>query len=50
MIGEVDYEMLESINYIIEKLKKDKTFIKIMEEIKFYEPNIIYIKWNLNKI
>ena len=50
IIGEVDYEMLECINYIIEKLKKDKTFIKIMEEIIFYEPNIIYIKWNLNNI
>lgn len=50
IIGEVDYEMLECINYIIKKFKKDKTFIQIMEEIIFYEPNIIYIKWNLNKI
>ena len=50
IIGEVDYEMLECIDYIIKKIKKDKTIMKILEEISFYEPNVIYIKWNLERI
>jgi hypothetical protein len=50
MIGEADYNMLECIDYIIEKINKDKNFGKILEQIDFYEPNILYIKWSLNKI
>jgi len=50
IIGEVDYEMLECIDYIIKKIKKDKMIMKILEEILFYEPNVIYIKWNLERI
>ena len=30
--------------------KSENVFKKILEEIKFYEPNVIYIKWNLNII
>jgi hypothetical protein len=50
IIGEADYNTLECIDYIINKIKNDKEFKKILEEIKFYEPNVIYIKWNLNII
>jgi hypothetical protein len=50
IFGEVEYDLLESIDYIIKKIKHDKNFKQILEEIKFYEPNLIYIKWNINKI
>ena len=49
MIGEADYNMLECIDYVIAKINKDKNFEKILEQINFYEPNILYIKWNLEK-
>lgn len=50
MIGEVDYNMLECIDYIIKKINKDKNFGKILEQINFIEPNVLYIKWSLSKI
>ena len=50
MIGEIDYNMLECVNYLIEKIKKDKNFKLILEQIDFFEPNILYVKWDLNKI
>ena len=50
MIGELEYNMLECIDYIINKINKDEGFIKIIEQISFFEPNILYIKWDLLKI
>lgn len=50
ILGEVEYDMLECINYIIEEITIDSNFKKILEQIQFYEPNIIYIKWNIDKI
>jgi len=47
IIGEPDYNILECINYVIEKIKDDKNFNKIIEEIQYYKPNVIYIKWNI---
>jgi hypothetical protein len=49
IIGEVDYDMLECVNYSIDKIKSDKNFKKILDQIQFYEPNLLYIKWNLAK-
>jgi len=50
MIGEAEYDMLECIDYVINKIKKDEGFLKILDQIYFYEPNILYIKWDLDKI
>ena len=50
MIGEAEYDMLECIDYVINKIKKDEGFLKILDQIDFYEPNILYIKWDLKKI
>ena len=49
IIGEADYEMLECVNYIIDKIKEDKNFKKIIDQIYFYEPNLLYIIWDLTK-
>ena len=50
VIGEAEYNILECINYIIEKIKDDEQFKKILEEIQYYQPNVLYIKWNFDKI
>lgn len=50
IMGEANYDMLECIDYIIRKIKKDKNFKRVLEEILFYEPNLVYIKWDMNKI
>ena len=50
MIGEADYDMLECIDYVINKIKKDESFLKILDQIDFYEQNLLYIKWDFNKI
>jgi hypothetical protein len=50
MIGEAEYDMLECVDYVINKIKKDKGFLKILDQIDFYEPNILYIKWDFKKI
>ena len=49
VIGEADYEMLECVNYVINKIKEDKNFKKILNQISYYEPNILYITWDLSK-
>jgi hypothetical protein len=49
VIGEADYDMLECVNYIIDKINEDKNFKKILEQIHFYEPNLLFIKWDLSK-
>ena len=49
VIGEADYDMLECVNYIIDKINKDKNFKKILDQINFYEPNLLFIRWDLNK-
>jgi hypothetical protein len=46
IIGEADYNMFECTEYLIENLNKEK----IMEDVSFYEPNVLYIKWDINKI
>jgi hypothetical protein len=50
IFGETEYNMLECVDYVINKIKKDKNFIKIIEHISFNEPNLLYIKWNLSKV
>lgn len=50
LFDETDYDMLESINYIINKIIKDKEFEKILVDMKFIEPNILFIKWDLEKL
>lgn len=50
IMGEVEYNMLECVDYIIDQVQNDKNFIKILEDIHFCEPNLIYVKWNLEKI
>jgi len=50
VIGEADYNMLECVNYLIDKIKNDDNFKKILDQIYFYEPNLLYIKWNLSKV
>lgn len=50
MIGEIEYNMLECIDFVINKINKDESFIKISGQIHFFEPNTLYIKWNLNKV
>jgi hypothetical protein len=49
VIGEADYNMLECVNYIINKIKEDTNFKKILDQINFYEPNFLYINWDLTK-
>ena len=49
VIGEAEYNMLECVNYIINKIKEDKNFKKILDQINFYEPNLLYINWDLTK-
>jgi len=49
VIGEADYEMLECVNYVINKIKEDKNFKKILNQISYYEPNLLYITWDLSK-
>ena len=41
--------MLECINYVINKIKEDKNFKKILNQISYYEPNLLYITWDLSK-
>lgn len=46
VFGNPDYDMNEISSYIINKFDyyiKNKD----IDEIKFYEPNLIYIKWSL---
>jgi hypothetical protein len=49
VFGEADYDMLECVNYIIDKINEDKNFKKILDQIQFYEPNLLFIKWDLTK-
>jgi hypothetical protein len=49
VFGEAEYEMLECINYVINKIKEDKNFKKILNQISYYEPNLLYITWDLSK-
>ena len=49
VIGEADYEMLECVNYVINKIKEDKNFKKILNQISYYEPNLLYITRDLTK-
>jgi len=50
IIGEAEYDMLECVNYLINKIKEDSNFKKILDSINFYEPNLLYIKWDMTKI
>ena len=50
IIGELDYDMLESIDYITKKMLNDKNFSQILVDVKFIEPNILYVQWNLDKL
>ena len=49
VFGEANYEMLECVNYVINKIKEDKNFKKILNQISYYEPNLLYITWDLTK-
>ena len=49
VFGEAEYEMLECVNYVINKIKVDKNFKKILNQISYYEPNLLYITWDLTK-
>jgi hypothetical protein len=49
VFGEADYEMLECVHFIINKIKEDKNFKKILTQISYYEPNLLYITWDLTK-
>jgi hypothetical protein len=50
IFGELEYEPLESVHYVIRKLKHNKSFKKIITKMDFYEPNILYIQWDMSKI
>ena len=45
-----DYEALECIQYIVEKIGKHLLLKKIITDIKVLEPNILYIQWDINKL
>jgi len=47
IFGELDYDPLESVHYIIKKLKHNKTFKKMITRMDFYEPNILFIQWDM---
>lgn len=44
------YDPLEAVNYTIKKLSEDKYYKKIIVDIKIYDPNILYIKWDIRNI
>ena len=50
IFGEANYNLLECVEYVIHKLKKDKNLNKILDEVNFYPANLVYIKWDLEKI
>jgi hypothetical protein len=50
LIGVIEYDMLECIDYVINKINKDESFKKILAQVNFFEPNILYIKWDLSVI
>jgi hypothetical protein len=50
IIGESEYDPLESIEYVIKKLTKQMLFKRIVTKIEIYDPNILYIEWDLDKI
>lgn len=45
-----DYEALECISYVLDKLKEQVLFKKIVSDIKILEPNTLYISWDLKKL
>lgn len=45
-----DYEALECICYIVEKIKESLLLSKIVTDIKVVEPNTLYIEWDINKL
>lgn len=45
-----DYEALECICYIVEKIKESLLLKQIITDIKVVEPNTLYLEWDLNKI
>lgn len=45
-----DYEALECIQYIVEKISEHLLLKKIIIDIKVLEPNILYIQWDLEKL
>lgn len=50
MLEVEDYNPLEALEYIIDKLCKNKQFIQIVDEIKIIQPCTLYIKWDLDKL
>jgi len=43
ILGETEYELVDCCKYLIDKLKENSYF----EDVSFYDPNIIYLKWKL---
>ena len=50
IIGEADYDPLESVEYVIKKLSKQVLFKRIVTKIEMYDPNILLIGWDLSKL
>lgn len=50
IIGESEYDPLESIEYVIKKLTKQLLFKRIVTKIEIYDPNSLYIEWDMSKI
>lgn len=45
-----DYEALECICYIVEKIKESVLLAKMVTDIKVVEPNTLYIEWDISKL
>jgi hypothetical protein len=44
------YNFLEATEYVLSKIKKNKTFCKVLVDIKILEPNYLYLEWDLLKL
>lgn len=47
-LEEETYTFFGAIDYILEKLTKNKDFKKILVDLKVLNPNHLYIEWDIN--